>query len=145
MAIAGATTEVTVRRSLEQVTNLLVKAGVKNIQIEYGDDGVAEALTFGLETHHGWRAYQMPIRVEGVLATLVRDRVAPRYRTKEHAARVAWRIAHDWLRAQLALIDAQMTSVGEVFFPYQLVGNDPSGRPVRVYEQYLSTQKELSS
>jgi len=31
-----------------------------------------------------------------------------KYRTREHAARVAWRICKDWIEAQLAIVDAEM-------------------------------------
>lgn len=144
MPIAGATTEVTVNRSIEAVTKLLLKAKVTAIQTVYGEDGVAEGMQFSIKTAFGERQYALPIRVEGVRATLIRDKVAPRYRTQEHAARVAWRIAHDWLRAQLALIDAQMTSTEEVFFPYMVTGYVDGGRPVTAYRQYLDTQKGIT-
>lgn len=40
--------------------------------------------------------------------------------TPEQAARVAWRIAKDWLEAQAALIDAEMALLDEVMLPYML-------------------------
>jgi len=41
-----------------------------------------------------------------------------KYRTREHAARVAWRICKDWIEAQLAIVDAEMADMMEIFLPY---------------------------
>jgi hypothetical protein len=121
MPIAGYTTEVTTQRSLEHIMKLLVKGRARQIAAIYDEDGTAVGMWFTIETEFGVREYQLPIRVKGVQATLIRDRVAPRYQTIDHAARVAWRLAHDWLRVQLALIDAGMTTLPEVMLPYSLV------------------------
>src|SRR6266446_8814999 len=45
-------------------------------------------------------------------------RIPPRIRTKEQAARVAWRIVKDWLEAQLAMIEAGLVDLEQVFLPY---------------------------
>jgi hypothetical protein len=41
-----------------------------------------------------------------------------RLKTREQAARIAWRIVKDWVEAQLAIIEAEMASRPEVFLPY---------------------------
>lgn len=81
-----------------------------------------------------------------MLETLKRDRVEKRYLTLEQANRVAWRIAHDWLRAQLAIIDAGMVTLPEVMFPYLIGGWDyHAGAPITMYQRYATTQKEITS
>lgn len=139
MAIAGYTTEVTVAKSSDAVTKLLVKAGATDISTQW-DAGVLVGLSFGIQTEFGFLQFQLPVRVEGVQVTLKRDRVPPRYQTREHAARVAWRIAHDWLRAQLALIDAGMSTLPEILFPYALVAPRTTA-----FERYVSSQREIES
>lgn len=36
----------------------------------------------------------------------------------EQAERVAWRVAREWLLAQLAIIEAQMATLDQVMLPY---------------------------
>ncbi|QGZ16781.1 hypothetical protein PBI_DEWDROP_134 [Microbacterium phage Dewdrop] len=143
MPIANYTTTVTVSKSVEAVTKMLVKFGVRAIQTEFGPKGNANGLTFVLELDGREVSYALPVRVEGVREALVRQRVEPRYQKIEHAERVAWKIAHDWLRAQLALIDAGMTTTSEVFFPYLVLGYE-SGRPVTAFQQYTKNRSITS-
>ena len=59
---------------------------------------------------------------------MVRDRrIPPKMRTKEQATRVAWRIVKDWLAAQLAMIEAGLVDLEEVFLPY---AQNQAGRTV---------------
>lgn len=140
MPIAAYTTTVTVESSLRKITDMLAKAGANTITTDWELSGITTGLSFGIQTEFGWIPFRLPIRVDGVQATLKRDKVPPRYQTKEHAARVAWRIAHDWLRAQLALIDAGMTTLPEVMFPYAIVGNDTTA-----FEHYVSQQRAIEA
>jgi hypothetical protein len=145
MPIAGYTTTVQVSGTLDKITKMLTKAKVRGIQTEYGDHGDPTALVFRLDTPWGERQYALPINAEGVRQTLIRDRVEKRYQTIEQANRVAWRIAHDWLRAQLAIIDAGMVTLPEVMFPYLILGADDKNRPVTAFQRYADTQKEISA
>lgn len=38
--------------------------------------------------------------------------------TKEQALRVSWRILKDWIVAQMAIIQAKLASLTQVFLPY---------------------------
>lgn len=71
-------------------------------------------------TAHGPLPFRLPARIEGVHKSLSNDRRVDRakYRTREHAIRVAWRICKDWVEAQLAIVDAEMAEMVEVFLPY---------------------------
>lgn len=128
MPIAGHTTNVPVAKSATQIQAMLAKAGVARMTIRY-DNGHPTGVDFEKMTEWGPRAFSLPIRPDGVLATLKRDKVERRYLSPEHAEKVAWRIAHDWLRAQLAIIDAGMTTLDEVMFPWMLA---PGGDPERL-------------
>lgn len=48
-------------------------------------------------------------------------KVERRHTSMQHATRVAWRIIKDWIEAQLAIVEAGMVDMAEVFLPYQLV------------------------
>ena len=124
MPIANYTTSVPVSRTAPVMTRMLAKAGADAVTTLL-KDGAVVGLVFGIVTEHGYRDYRVPVRVEPVLAALAAEpSLPPRHRNVVHAERVAWRIAHDWLRAQLALIEAGMATLDEVMFPYALVGRD---------------------
>ncbi len=74
--------------------------------------GEVHDISFRLPTD--WRAVQRRLQTQ---------RVEPRYRTQEHALRVAWRITKDWVEAQLAIIESQMVTTAQVFLPYAVTLN----------------------
>ena len=52
-------------------------------------------------------------------AVMQRSRsISPKFRTREQAARVAWRIILYWLDAQLALIQANLGTLEQIFLPF---------------------------
>lgn len=40
---------------------------------------------------------------------------------KLQAVRTAWRIVKDWVEAQMALVETQMVTTGQVFLPYMVL------------------------
>ena len=142
MPIANYTTDVAVEKTMGQVVAALTRRGVTRISTVFDEDGEPAGIEFTMRTDYGERDFALPVRTEGVLATLVRDNVQPRYRTPEHAARVAWRIAAEWLRAQSALIDAGLVTLDEVLFPWML---DVGRTPRTAFEVYRSNQKAIES
>ena len=144
MPSANYTTSVPVAQTAGEVQAMLAKAGAKRIMTEFvsGSGGASIAsMSFQIETEIGVRGFTLPIRSEGVLATLKRDGVKPQYLTLEHAENVAWRIAATWLKGQLALIDAGMTTLDEIMFPWMLMG--PEEKPA--YETFTDTQKAITA
>lgn len=123
MPIANYTTSVPVSRSLAQISGMLVEAGASSVG-QHFEEGRVVGVEFAVRTEYGPMQYRMPVRVLGVLAALESDTEVPRKSANiVHAERVAWRIAHDWLRAQLALIQAGMATLPEVMFPYAMLGD----------------------
>jgi len=137
MPIANYSTDVPAVRTIGQIAGMLVTHGASNVT-QHIADGQVIGIEFGIDTEFGWRPYRLPVRIEGVHLALNRDpAVSPRQRTEAHAARVAWRIAHDWLRINLALIDAGMASLPEVMFPYTLVNGQQTA-----FELYAKKELE---
>ncbi len=127
MPILNYTTSVPVDRTMMQIQKILVKHGATNISTDY-IDGQPASMMFLIDISGQWISYRLPCRHGRVFRILERDpRVQPRYRTEEHALRVSWRIVKDWIEAQMALIEAELASLPEVFLPY-VVTND--GRTV---------------
>jgi len=122
MPILNYTTQVDSGRTLSQIQTILAKAGARGVSIMFDERGEAEALSFAVEVGSTMLNFRLPSRWQGVHAALKRDGVAPRYLTEKHARRVAWRIVKDWTEAQMALIEAGLAELPEVFLPYALDG-----------------------
>lgn len=129
MAILNYSTEVAVEKSVGEVTGALMRRGVTRISTMFDDTGFISGVAFTMKTEYGMREFELPVRTEGVLKVLVKQKTTnSRIKaTPEQAARVAWRIAKDWLEAQSALIDAELASLDEVMLPYMI---DGKGRTV---------------
>lgn len=143
MAIANYTTDVAVEKTMGEVVGALQRRGVVRISTMYEDDGSPAGIAFTLKTPYGPRDFELPVRTEGVYRALLRERQGnSRIKaTPDQAAKVAWRIAAEWLRAQGALIDAELVSMDEVMMPYMLDGR--TGKTA--YQLYIGEQKEIAS
>lgn len=122
MAILNLYTSVSAERTAQEIQAKLVKANASAVLSEY-KNGVLSQLSFKVTTKHGEHAFQLPANVEGVFNAIKRDPSIPSgKKTQEHAARVAWRILKDWVEAQLAIIEADMATLPQVFLPYMQTG-----------------------
>ena len=131
MAILNYTTEVPAEKTAGQIHVLLVKGRADAIMNEY-KDGVLNSISFRISTKHGAIHYKLPVNIRGVLLAMQKDKKVPRSKcTMEQAARVGWRIIKDWVEAQIAIIQADMAEMGEVFLPYAITSD---GRTV--YEKF---------
>lgn len=119
-------TAITARRTVAECHDLLADAGAAAIGTVL-EDAQPVGLTFQLRTPGGVQTYRLPVNHEGVHAQLqvmtwpasaVKSGAAKRGKTEQHALDVAWRVAKDWLEAQLAIIAAEMVSLDEVMLPY---------------------------
>lgn len=137
--ILNYTTTVPASKSIAQVQKMLVGGGARAIMSEYADDGLVSGLSFSVETPFGMQAFRLPVNVEKVQAVLTRQRVQPRYRERDHAERVAWRILKDWVEAQLAIVQTEMVTFDQVMLPYMRQGEST------VYELYVDKQLALEA
>lgn len=133
------TTAIPVAKTVGEVQHLLAAAGADAVMVRY-TERQPTAVSFALRTPHGDRQFTLPINVDGVHRLLVERHRSGRIKahvgkgliaSPEHAARVAWRVAKDWLEAQLAIIDAQMATLDQVMLPYLQVEGD-----LTLYEVY---------
>lgn len=142
MPIANYRTEQAVDKTMAEVVEALRRRGVTRISTTYDGFGTAAGLEFSMMTEYGERHFALPVRTSGVLAALQADpKVSPAGKKPEHAARVAWAIARDWLRAQSALIDAGLATLDEVMFPWMLGGQSDQ----TAFETYRGQQKAIES
>jgi hypothetical protein len=119
MAILNYTTSIKTEKTASEIQAKLAKAKAQAVMCEFDDEGVMSAMSFRLTTPYGVIFFRLPANIDGVWKALKADGNVPkRLRTKEQAARVAWRIVKDWIEAQLAIVEAGMAEMTEVFLPY---------------------------
>ena len=124
MPLLNYTTSVAVDRTLAQVQSLLVKAGARQMMTEFAENGTPAGLMFSIQTPQGLRAFTLPVEADRVQAVLRKDRaIQPRFKTPEHAERVAWRILKDWIAAQLAVTDAGLISFDKLMLSFMMNGD----------------------
>lgn len=119
MSILNYTTSITAEKTASEIQSKLAKAKAQAVLCEYGDDGVMSAMSFRIDTKHGMVSFRLPANTAGVLRALTKDKKVPsRLKTRQQAANVAWRVLKDWVEAQLAIVEAEMAEITEVFLPY---------------------------
>ena len=129
------TTTIAPEKSAAQIQEMLRKARATAILSEYDTSQRLVAVSFRVQTADGVVAFQMPANIDGVFAVLRRSKVATRYKTIEHASRVAWRIQKDWVEAQLAKVECGMSDMAEVFMPYLITKGG-----VRMFDRFREGQ-----
>lgn len=118
MPILNYTTEIASEKSISEIQAMLAKAGAQAILTEF-ESGIMSAISFRVATPYGVMMFKLPARLEGVFKRLKEAEKVPKSkRTREQAARVAWRILKDWTEAQLAMIDCEAAELAEVFLPF---------------------------
>ena len=142
MPIMNYTTSIEVSKTMGEIQAALARRGVTRISTMFDENGVAAGIGFTMKTDFGQRDFELPVRTDGVLAAMKADTKVSRSQCHpQQAARVAWRIAKDWLEAQSALIDAQLATLDEVMLPYLIDGK--SGQTL--YMAWRSTQKAIEA
>lgn len=121
MAIKNYTTTINANKTIGEIQELLSKHGATAIMTEYSNGNVT-GLSFKIMTPRGEFGIRLPSNTDRVLQVLKNQRKNNNQvkDTFDQANRVAWRIIKDWIDAQMALIETEMVTVDEVFFPYIL-------------------------
>ena len=142
------TTTIPVHQTVIECQSILAASGASSASVHF-EDGQPSGLSFSLKTPHGQRNFTLPVNVDGaqaVLAKMIRTNpphvsrsALDKLRSREHAAKVAWRVVKDWLEANLALIAAQMATIDEVMLPYLHV--EVGGEEKTLFEHYKAQEQ----
>lgn len=107
--IKNYTTRTDVNKTVQQIEEMVVsKMKARQFFKDY-KDGKITGVVFIIPTAAGDRAFKMPARVKAVEQFVG---------NLEQAERTAWRNIHDWIDAQIALIETEQVKAEEVFLPY---------------------------
>lgn len=118
------TTTIEPSSTIAEIQQMLVKNGAKSIMTNYTDNGRIESLSFMIEVKGRPRGIKLPCDPRPVLKVLEkqsREGIVPRRLVNEdQALRVAWRIVHYWVKAQMAILETQMVRLEQIFLPYMV-------------------------
>ena len=137
MPILNYTTTIVVEKTTAEIQGRLAKAGAQAVMTEYDTEQVLCAVSFRMMCSGIMVNFRLPAQIDRIYVLLQRDdKVARKFKTREQAARVAWRIIKDWIEAQLAIVEAEQAEMVEVFLPY--AQNPTTGQTL--FEQLSSEQ-----
>lgn len=115
--ILNYTTTISVDKTIGEIQKELSQCDNIQVLTSY-DGGVPTSISFRIETVHGTLSFLLPAKVEKVYEILIKSSAPKSLRTREQAARVAWRVIKDWIEAQVALVKADLVKMEEVFMPF---------------------------
>jgi len=145
MGTLNYTTTVGASKTAGEMSALLSKHGASRVTAVF-ENGQHVGLEFTLETPHGPREFSLPIDIHAVHRLLVKQlrnrQIQKRYADEQQAERTAWRVAKVWLEAQLAIIEAQMTTLDEVMLPYLII--EPGPERKTLYAAYREREASLA-
>ena len=124
MPILNYTTRISADRTVSEIMQELARAGSTGVTVQYGTTGRPQGVIFGLLIQDHEIAFRLPINIHGILSIMENDKDVPkRLKNQAQAERVAWRIVKDWIKSQMAYIEAGQATMPELFFPHAINHN----------------------
>ncbi len=120
MGILNYTTKIKSEKTIMEIQKCLVSHGATKIVADYKDQ-IPIAITFCIDFKGNLLGFSLPANFSGVLKAMKNDKKVPRkLLTDEQAVRVSWRIVKTWVESQMALVEAEIADMAEVFLPYAI-------------------------
>ncbi len=115
--ILNYTTTISVDKTVAEIQKAMSQCRDIQVLTAY-ENGIVSSISFRLMTNHGLLSFLLPAKIDHIHQVLERSAVKNKYKTREQAARVAWRIIKDWIEAQVALIQAEQVTLEEAFLSF---------------------------
>ena len=138
MPLSMFTTTVEAAKTVNEIEAILAKHKVTSTHRNYDTEGMITSLSFVVSTPTGPWAVKLPVDPDAVLKVLAKQGVAWRYRTRAQAVRIAWRIAKNWIEAQMAILDYEMVRMEQIMLPYVEMQDGKS-----VFQHYIEKQERM--
>lgn len=123
MAILNYTTKVDAWKTVNEIQQILSKHKVSHFSIK-NEGSRPVALAFTIEYKGQPLNFLLPCNFEGVFSVIKKDpNIRNEFKNSDQAFRVSWRIVKDWVEAQLAIVEAQLAPIQEVFMQYLVINN----------------------
>jgi len=120
MPILNYTTTISTDKTFIQIQKILLKGKANAVLCEYEKGGEMCSISFRLVVNDCTVMFKLPAHIDKIYTILQNDFKIKRpcMKSRDQAARIAWRIRKDWLEAQFAIIEAEQAELLEVFLPY---------------------------
>lgn len=123
MPILNYTTGIDAWKTVNEIQQILSRHKVSHFSIK-NEGSFPVALSFTVDYNGQPINYLLPCNHEGVLRCLKNDRKVPqKSKNAEQALRTSWRIIKDWVEAQLAIVEAELAPIHEVFMQYMIINS----------------------
>ena len=121
MNLKNYTSKVEADTSLARIERLLVGIGASAINKQYADGDVS-SINFLILVKGRTLVFRLAPKVDTVFKVLWKEVKRPqpgtKKRTQAQAVRTAWKIIHDWVEVQCAMILLEQAEVAQLFLPY---------------------------
>ena len=109
-------------RTAHECLELLARHGARKVMLDMDDEGAAVGISFRMPTSLGLLDFTITANIEGtyrqLLASQRRGDIQPRFATRQQAHKVAWRTLKDFVRAQVAIVEAGVIDFGQVMLGF---------------------------
>jgi hypothetical protein len=121
MPILNFTTKIDAWKTVNEIQQILSKHQISHFSIK-NEGSFPVALSFTILYKEQPLNFLLPCNHAGVLRCLKNDRKVPSSsKNEEQALRTSWRIVKDWVEAQMAIVQAELAPIQEVFMPYLVI------------------------
>lgn len=124
MPILNYTTKIDAWKTVNEIQQILSKHKVSHFSIK-NEGGFPVALSFTIDYNGHPLNFLLPCNHEGVLRCLKSGKKIPSTsKNTEQALRTSWRIVKDWVEAQLAIVEAEISPIQEVFLSRLIINSE---------------------
>lgn len=115
MPILNFTTKIDAWKTVNEIQQILAKHSVTHMNVR-NEGSFPVALSFSIIFKNQPLNFLLPCNHEGVLRCLKRDRKVPNSsKNSEQALRTSWRILKDWVESQMAIVEAELAPIQDIF------------------------------
>ncbi len=107
-------TRIDYEQTINEIQIKLRKAGARKIIFDYELE-LPTNITFNYPFKGDMMFFSLPLRFNGIGKLMKKQGIQG---GDNQAINIGWRIMKDWIVAQLALVDAEVAELPEVFLPY---------------------------
>jgi hypothetical protein len=120
--IRNYTSSVPAKQSINDIENILISLGARNIMKEYDGAGKILGIAFSIPHGEGVLPFRLPAKTDAIRQMFLDKHSYPTDRQKENAQqqseRTAWKNVRDWVDLQATMIRLEQVEFLEVFLPY---------------------------
>lgn len=139
MPILNYTTIIEPEQTIAEIQKMLSKHNVMAMMTDYDGPHVS-AVSFKMNINGTPMSYRLPCNWRAVLEIFIKNKVEMKHKggREPQAIRTAWRVIKDWIEAQLALVEINMTTIPQIFLPYTIMkGGQTLGEMIEKNPNFL--------